>query len=102
MKVKVAQLSLTLRPHGLTIQSLEFSRLEYWSGLPFPSLGDLPNPGIESRSPTLQVDSLPAEPQWKPLMQLNLILINRKCDPWELGDIIKSKSGIGLVEKART
>ena len=102
MKVKVAQLSLTLRPHGLTIQSLEFSRLEYWSGLPFPSLGDLPNPGIESRSPTLQGDSLPAEPQWKPLMQLNLILINRKCDPWELGDIIKSKSGIGLVEKART
>ena len=44
-----------------TIQSMEFSRPEYSSGwlLPFP--GDLPNPGIESRSPTLQVDSLPAE-----------------------------------------
>ena len=38
---------------------------EYWSGLPFPSPGDLPNPGIELRSPTLQVDSLPAEPQGK-------------------------------------
>ena len=38
---------------------------EYWSGLPFPSPGDLPNPGIEPRSPTLQ-DSLPAEPQRKP------------------------------------
>ena len=34
----------------------------YWSGLPFPSLEDLPNPGIEPRSPTLQADSLPAEP----------------------------------------
>ena len=40
-----------------------FSRQEYWSGLPFPSPGDLPNPTIEPRSPTLQVDSLPAEPQ---------------------------------------
>ena len=35
-----------------------FSRQEYWSGLPFPSPGDLPNPGIEPKSPTLQVDSL--------------------------------------------
>ena len=33
--------------------SMGFSRQEYWSGLPFPSLGDLPNPGIEPRSPTL-------------------------------------------------
>ena len=43
---------------------MEFSRPEYWSG--FPSPGDLPNPGIEPRSPTLQLDSLPAEPQGKP------------------------------------
>ena len=42
-----------------------FSRQEYWSGLPFPSGGDLPDPGIEPRSPALQVDSLPAEPQAK-------------------------------------
>ena len=42
-------------------QSMEFSRQEYWSGLPFPPPGDLHNPGIEPRSPTLQVDSLPAE-----------------------------------------
>ena len=49
-----------------TIQSMEFSRPEYWSGLPFPSPGDLPNPGIEPRSPTMQADSLPAEPQEKP------------------------------------
>ena len=46
-----------------TIQSMEFSRPEYWSGYPFPSPGNLPNPGIEPRSPTLQADTLPAEPQ---------------------------------------
>ena len=43
-----------------------FSRPDYWSGEPFPSPGDLPNPGIEPKSPALQVDSLPAEPQGKP------------------------------------
>ena len=42
--------------------SMEFSRQEYWSGLPFPSPGDLPNPGIKLRSPALQADSLPSEP----------------------------------------
>ena len=45
---------------------MEFSRPEYWSGQPFPSPGYLPNPGIEPRSPSLKVDSLPAEPQGKP------------------------------------
>ena len=45
---------------------MEFSRQEYWSGLPFPSPGDLPNPGIKLRSPALQADSLLAEPQGKP------------------------------------
>ena len=42
---------------------MEFPRPEYWSGQPFPSLGDLPNPGIEPTSPTLQAYSLPSEPQ---------------------------------------
>ena len=41
--------------------SVGFSRQEYWSGLPFPSAGDLPDPGIEPRSPALQADSLPTE-----------------------------------------
>ena len=41
--------------------SVGFSRQEYWSGLPFPSPGDLPDPGIEPRSPTLQADSLLSE-----------------------------------------
>ena len=41
--------------------SMGFSRQEYWSGLPFPSPGDLPDPGIEPRSPTLQADALLSE-----------------------------------------
>ena len=41
--------------------SMKFSRQEYWSGLPFSSPGDLPNPGIEPRSPALQEDSFPIE-----------------------------------------
>ena len=45
--------------------SMEFSRQESWSGLPFPSPGDLPDLGVEPMSPTLQADS-PAEPQGKP------------------------------------
>ena len=44
---------------------MEFSRPEYWSGKPFPSPGDLPNPGIKPRSPALQADSLPSEPPGK-------------------------------------
>ena len=42
---------------------MEFSRQEYWSGLPFPSPEELPNPGIEPWSPASQADSLPFEPQ---------------------------------------
>ena len=44
-------------------QSMEFSRQEYWSGLPFRPPGDLANPGIEPGSPALQADALPSEPQ---------------------------------------
>ena len=46
--------------------SMRFSRQEYWSGLPFPSTGDLPDPGIEPRSPTLQADALTSKPPGKP------------------------------------
>ena len=46
--------------------SMGFSRQEYWSGLPFPSPGDLPNPGIEPGSPTLEADALTSEPPGKP------------------------------------
>ena len=44
---------------------MEFSRQEYWSGLPFPSLGDVPDLGIEPRSPALRADSLLSEPPGK-------------------------------------
>ena len=46
--------------------SMGLSRQEYWSGLPFPSPGDLPGPGMELRSPKLQADSLPSVPPQKP------------------------------------
>ena len=48
-------------PHKAPL-SMGFSRQEYWSGLPFPSPADLPDPGIEPRSPTLQADALTSAP----------------------------------------
>ena len=63
------------------LQSMGFSRQEYWSGLPFPSPGDLPYPGTESRSPTVQADSLLSEPRRKPhgknLMKILNKLMNK-------------------------
>ena len=67
---------------------MEFSKLEYWSGEPFPSPGDLPNPGIEPTSPTLRADSLPAEPQGKPLKVLTNVLI---------GDVVKIRRTQSLL-----
>ena len=55
-KVKVTQLCPTLRPHW-TVESMEFSRPQYWRQLTFPSLGDLLDPGIEPRPSALQADS---------------------------------------------
>ena len=68
MKVKVSVMSDSATPW--TILSMEFSKPEYWTGYPFPSPGDRPNPGIKPRSPTLQADSSPAEPQGKPSEEL--------------------------------
>ena len=48
-----------------------FSRQEYWSGLSFPSSGDLPNPGIKPRYPALQADSLLSEPPGKPILEVD-------------------------------
>ena len=68
MMIKVKSLSrvrLWATPWTAAYQALPsmgFSRQEYWCGLPFPSPGDLPDPGIKLRSPTLQADSLPPEP----------------------------------------
>ena len=51
--------------------SMGFSKQEYWSGVPFPSPGHLPNPGMEPRSPPLQADSLPSELPGKPKKRMS-------------------------------
>ena len=59
-------MSDSLQPHGLQApQSMGFSRQEYWSGVPLPSPGDFPDPGIEPRSPALQAEALLSEPSGK-------------------------------------
>ena len=54
--------------------SMEFSRQVYWIGLPFPSPGDCPNPGIEPGSPALQADSLLSEPAYGEINKLNFLI----------------------------
>ena len=69
MKVKITQLYLTLCDRmDYTVRGILQAKILEWrnTGYPFPSPGDLPNPGIEPKSPTLQADSLPAEPQRSP------------------------------------
>ena len=67
-----------------------FSRQEYWGGLPFPSPGDLPDPGIEPRSPALLADALPTELPGKlvknrPAMQETPVQFLAREDPLEKG-----------------
>ena len=66
--------------------SMGFSRQEYWSGLPFPSPGDLPDPEIKPRSPTLQADALTSEPPGNAHLNLKVLIITGKN-----GDIIPLK-----------
>ena len=70
MKVKsLSHVRLSATPWTVAYQappSMGFSRQEYWSALPFPSPGDLPNPGIEPGSPALEADALISEPPGKP------------------------------------
>ena len=74
---------------------MDFSRQEYWSGLPFPSPGDLPNPGIEPRSPALRADALTSEPPGKQrkLRAEELMLLN--CHVRE-----HSSESLGLQENS--
>ena len=66
MKVNsLSHVHLFVTPRTVAYQaspSMGFSRQEYWSGLPFPSPGDLPEPGIEPKSPALEADALTSEP----------------------------------------
>ena len=59
-----------------------FSRQEYWSGLPFPSTEDVPNPGTEPWSPTLQVDTLLSEPPRKPINSQKMESTQMSFDRW--------------------
>ena len=69
-------------------RSMEFSRQEYWSGMPLPSPGDLPNPGIEPGSPTLQADALLSEPPGKrtlyKMKKSQRASLERSCMSWSL------------------
>ena len=65
--------------------SMGFSRQEYWSGLPFPSPGDLPNPEIEPGSPSLEADTLPSDPPESPHHTMDLIKLWLK---WQWRDFL--------------
>ena len=80
--VLVAQLCLTLcAPMNYSLPgsslSMEFPRQKYWNGLPFPSPGDLPDPGIEPGSPALQANFLLSEPPEKPYFFSGHFFIDR-------------------------
>ena len=92
MKQKVKSLShvrLLVTPWTVAYQShlsMGFSRQEYWSGLSFPSPGDLPNPGMEPRSPALRANALPAEVE---------VFLESPCffyDPTHIGNLIFGSS----------
>ena len=70
---------------------MEFSRQEYWSGLSFPSSGDLPNPGIEPESPALQVDSLPSQPQYYEVS--TIIILGFQVRKWRHREVRQSVQG---------
>ena len=61
------------------MDSMEFSRPEYWSGLPCRPPGDLPKAGIKPRSPILQANSLPSEPQGKPFSKFQFSSVSQSC-----------------------
>ena len=78
--LSLSVMSYSLRPHGLARQAplcMGVSRQEYWSRLPFPPPGDLPNPGTEPRSPTMQADSLPVELPGKPQLYPSEVVSNK-------------------------
>jgi len=75
--------------------SMEFSRQEYWSGLPFPSPGNPLNPGIEPRSPTLQADTLLSEPPGKPRSYLKWDFFMGHQVEWDpLGGLQSRMTGV--------
>ena len=102
MKVKVKSLShvqLFATPWTVAYQaprSMEFSRQEYWSGLPFPSPGDLPDPGIEPRSPALQADGLTSEPPLRSDQSLSRVRLFGT--PWTVAHQAPPSTGFSRQE----
>ena len=91
MCVSLSRVGLFATPWTVARQaplSMGFSRQEYWSGLPFPSPGDLSDPGIEPRSSTPDADSLPSKPPRKPKLAVDVQTLadddNDKYEFWHL------------------
>ena len=91
--------------------SMGFSRQEYWSGLPFPSPGNLPDPGIKPRSPALQGDSSPSEPSGKIyiIYMASQVVLVVKTSPANAGDArdeffpwVQKLFWRGVVEKQKS
>ena len=73
--VSLSRIQLFVTPQTVAYQaplSMGLSRQEYWSGLPFCSPGDLPDPGIKPRSPALEADSLPSELEGRPYITYSM------------------------------
>ena len=77
--------------------SMGFSRQECWSGLPSPSPGDLPNPGIEPRSPALYTDALPSEPPGKPIAEVHIKSLLRTLQPPRPCHLSREKNQFSLT-----
>ena len=92
VEVLVAQSCPTLcdpmdcSPPGSSVHGL--SRQEYWSGLPFPSPGDLPDPGIKPGSPALQADSSPSEHQGRQHRALGNLLLRRQAESRRISKLV--------------
>ena len=69
---------------------MEFFRQEYWSGLPFPSPGDLPDPETEPWSPALRADSLPPEPPGKPEIIMHFVARLTTKETMKQGTLLKT------------
>ena len=85
--------------------SMEFSRQKYWSRLPLPPPGDLPDPGIEPRSPALQADALSSEPPGKPhiLYQFSAVqLLSPVCNPMDCSMPLYIKAIFTFIYKTIT
>ena len=88
-------MSKSATPQTIAPLSMEFSRQEYWSGLPFPSPSDLLDPGIKFGSPAMQADTLPSEPQGSPNKLINNIIYRQVNLAYNYTDVTAKFYGKG-------